>query len=625
MNPIKVQNCEVEIVEKLLLPEGARFSDDAKAVISCWESTDVSACPGSGKTTVLLAKLKILADRMPLDNGEGVCVLSHTNVAVNEIKTRLSSCADKLLNYPNYVGTIQSFIDAYIVKPYLRNKTTVALQVVDDDVFSYHLHSLVFKTDNYPHLKWLLRNNFNKEIYSTMFDMIKVLYIKDEALYVGRQTRALAGKGRDSSKQYISAVEELLETQGMIRYKDAYLYAEEAISELTETYVELFSKRFKYVFIDEYQDCDPIQRRALDKVFDKTKGCVMHIGDPDQAIYNSNTVNQEDWIPSESALSIATSNRYGQQIADVINHLKKRDGNIISEKSSTSFRPTLIVFDDNTRNKVISTFITILENNNLVAAEGIYKVIGAVKKKSLAGLKISDYWDDFDDSGKHTSDYNYWNYIQKIAIYLEQGKGYLAELHIRKLLCRILDYVDKKYTVYTIKEKLYENHCETYKTAVFQIFESKEYSIEVIDDHIRKLIGKLITSSKDNKPIFEVIPKYFFEEIHSKSKDTSHYNSLRVYSKGITLQFDTVHGVKGETHDATLYLETEKGGVSDIKSIIPYFDKGKLLKSSEYNRKCVYVGMSRPRKLLCLAINKKTYENSGKAFESWDIVHCHNS
>lgn len=621
MNPIQVRNDEIETIEKLLLPEGSHFPDDAKAVISCWESTDVSACPGSGKTTVLLAKLKILADRMPLDNGEGVCVLSHTNVAVNEIKTRLSSCADKLLNYPNFVGTIQSFIDLYIVKPYLKRKTTATLQVVDDDVFSFHLLSLIYKTNDYPQLRGLLKNNINKEIYPTMLDMAKSLYLKDQALYLGRQTRPLAGKGTKSSMQYILAIENLLKNEGMIRYKDAYLYAEEAIAELSDKYVELFGRRFKYVFIDEYQDCDAVQRRALDKVFDKAKGCVMHIGDPDQAIYNSDAVNQEDWIPNESALSIATSNRYGQEIADVISNLKKREGNIISANSLTSCQPTLIVFDDDSRNKVINTFITVLENNALVSSEGIYKVIGAVKKKSLSGLKISDYWEDFDASGKHTGDYNYWNYIQKIVICLEQGKGYLAELQIRKLLCRILNYIGKKYTVYTIKGKLDQSYFDVYKLAILQIFELKEYKKEVIDACIRKLVVGLITNA-DGSSVFGALPKYFLEEIYSSNNDIKHHNSMKISSNGITLQFDTVHGVKGETHDATLYLETERKGVSDIKSILTYFGQGRLYQSSDYNRKCVYVGMSRPRKLLCLAIHKNTYENSGKVFESWKVVNC---
>lgn len=622
MNSIQVQNDEIEIIEKLLLPESAHFPDDAKSVIKCWESTDVSACPGSGKTTVLLAKLKILADRMPLDNGEGVCVLSHTNVAVNEIKTRLSSCADKLLNYPNYVGTIQSFIDLYIVKPYLKRKTTATLQVVDDDVFSFHLLSLIYKTNDYPKLRGLLKNNFNKEIYPTILDMVKSLYLKDEALYLGRQARPLAGKGTKSSTQYILAIENLLKNEGMIRYKDAYRYAEEAIAELSDKYVELFSRRFKYVFIDEYQDCDVVQRRALDKIFDKTKACVLHIGDPDQAIYNSDVVNQEDWSPSESALSIATSNRYGQQIADVINHLKKREGNIISAESLTSCKPTLIVFDDDTRNKVINTFIGILKSNDLVASDGIYKVVGAVKKKSLAGLKISDYWEDFDPSGKHTSENNYWNYIQAITMSLEQGKGYLAELNIRKLLCKILNYLGKKYTIHSIKEKLDNTHFETYKMSILKIFELSEYTKDIVDAEIKNMVNALITSANGAKTVWDELPKYFLEDIYSCDKSIKHHNSMYVPSDNITIQFDTVHGVKGETHDATLYLETEKGGTSDIKKVLPFFIGGKHTKTADYSRKCVYVGMSRPRKLLCLAIHKKTYEISKNTFDTWNVIEC---
>lgn len=65
---------DIQTAEELLLPYGAHFLEDARKVIRCWHSTDVAACPGSGKTTVLLAKLKLLADRMPLENGaEFVC------------------------------------------------------------------------------------------------------------------------------------------------------------------------------------------------------------------------------------------------------------------------------------------------------------------------------------------------------------------------------------------------------------------------------------------------------------------------------------------------------------------------------------------------------------------------
>ena len=132
----------------------------------------------------------------------------------------------------------------------------------------------------------------------------------------------MAGKASNSAKLYAQAIDELLQTEGMIRYKDAYTYTQEAIAALTTEYTNLFCKRFPYVFIDEYQDCNQNQRDALDKIFDSSKCCVMHIGDPDQAIYNSEINGLKDWEPAEDHLSIAFSCRYGQEIADILQTLR---------------------------------------------------------------------------------------------------------------------------------------------------------------------------------------------------------------------------------------------------------------------------------------------------------------
>ena len=56
------------------------------------------------------------------------------------------------------------------------------------------------------------------------------------------------------------------------------------------------------MFIDEYQDCNQMQRDALDKLFNRNKCCVFRIGDSDQAIYNSDNSEIEDWKPSVSCL-----------------------------------------------------------------------------------------------------------------------------------------------------------------------------------------------------------------------------------------------------------------------------------------------------------------------------------
>ena len=93
--------------------------------------------------------------------------------------------------------------------------------------------------------------------------------------------------------------------------------------------------------------------------------------------------------------------------------------------------------------------------------------------------------------------------------------------------------------------------------------------------------------------------------------------------RGRQIIFDTIHGVKGETHDATLYLETDRKGASDLSRILYCFGVGKQKSSPlyDYCRKLAYVGMSRPRKLLCVAMQAKTYEKSNGVFDAdWEIV-----
>jgi DNA helicase-2/ATP-dependent DNA helicase PcrA len=90
--------------------------------------------------------------------------------------------------------------------------------------------------------------------------------------------------------------------------------------------------------------------------------------------------------------------------------------------------------------------------------------------------------------------------------------------------------------------------------------------------------------------------------------------------RGRRIQFDTVHGVKGETHEATLYLETELNRGTDIGRVLCCYGVGQAGSSPlyDYSRKIVYVGMSRPRKLLCVAVQESTYRKSKDVFLKWD-------
>lgn len=99
-----------------------------------------------------------------------------------------------------------------------------------------------------------------------------------------------------------------------------------------------------------------------------------------------------------------------------------------------------------------------------------------------------------------------------------------------------------------------------------------------------------------------------------KYKENTYTESLiscnSVIVDDITVELGTIHSVKGETHDATLVLET-KNHQYDIGLLIKFLtgelpteDNSNLGKRKTKFMRQLYVAASRPRYLLCLAIHE---------------------
>lgn len=167
------------------------------------------------------------------------------------------------------------------------------------------------------------------------------------------------------------------------------------------------------------------------------------------------------------------------------------------------------------------------------------------------------------------------------------------------------------------------------KSTKLKIFRRKKRSVILsvlkrhsLRQHTTNELYKIMNSQMDD--IFECLPKHFLDEDTAINQiENFERNTFIDPIRGRRIEFDTIHGVKGETHDATLYLETDRQGASDLSRILPYYGVGKIGKSNlfDYSRKLAYVGMSRPKKLLCVAMQAKTYEKSKGVFDTdWEII-----
>ena len=115
---INISDDDIHYAESILLPAGASFDAERRTFITNLSTIDLQAVPGSGKTTALLAKLLILARKLPFSDGSGILVISHTNTAVDEKKEKIGKYCPGLFSYPNFCGTIKSFTDEFLAKPY---------------------------------------------------------------------------------------------------------------------------------------------------------------------------------------------------------------------------------------------------------------------------------------------------------------------------------------------------------------------------------------------------------------------------------------------------------------------------------------------------------------------------
>ena len=146
----------------------------------------LNACPGSGKTEVLGVKCAIEFERWSVANS-GIAVLTFTNSAENEMKSRISLYSSQSVSYPHYLGTFTSWLHGYIANPFLYRivhngcdgKEDTSLRIVDSDCRSEFLNA--FKTHYcYGKLGYIPANSYHWDSKKREF-----IYSENDGLFRG--------------------------------------------------------------------------------------------------------------------------------------------------------------------------------------------------------------------------------------------------------------------------------------------------------------------------------------------------------------------------------------------------------------------------------------------------------
>jgi DNA helicase II / ATP-dependent DNA helicase PcrA len=270
---------------------------------------DVSACPGSGKTTLIVAKLAIMARRWP-HRTKGICVLSHTNAAREEIQRRLRSTVvgPQLLSYPHFIDTIHGFVNRYLALPWLNSNGFPSPTIDDEVTVGYRRRAL-------PYREYRKVERFLNRKHSS-FDEIR---LKDRDLHVCLGDKPFPAGPHTEMYRIARRAVQASSSAGYFCYNEMFIWARALLAEHSAVSTWL-QRRFPVVIIDEMQDTTEHQVEILNAVFPPcdSEVALQRIGDPNQEIYDgapriSSALG--GYPDSARCLSIPSSFRFGPSIA----------------------------------------------------------------------------------------------------------------------------------------------------------------------------------------------------------------------------------------------------------------------------------------------------------------------
>jgi len=657
VNKFNITDTEIEELEKFLLPEKCNFDKERREFIRNFSTLDLQASPGSGKTTALLAKLILLDKRLPFENGSGLLILSHTNAAVNEIKNKLSIICSNIFKFPNYVGTIQSFVDDFLLKPYYNNKYKSKIISIDDD--QYKFSSIVLTNDFSAETKKFLKIKLDKiQNIDNIPDYLKRLSFDEELNLVFKTSnRKFLNKSNNLKYSEISNYlknDKIIIEKGHLKFIHAYNIAEEYINVVPKI-KDILRNRFNYIFVDEMQDMSATQIKFLEKLFFNVQNdnlVYQRIGDKNQSIYSGLNQKDEDinefWKDRDLILELKGSNRLTLKNAEVVKYFGISFTEISGNNIASDIRPHIILYDDtNCECKVINKFLEIIKNHQKegkIPKKIKYpiKVIASRKEDNNKNTKNKNYtlknYCPMFESQKVMPKYIYDN-LESYFYYFDKNDKTLKSIanNIVNALSHLLylegiKYNGKhKFTKNTIYKFIFEKDHEKYKEYKLKLF---NWSIKAIQNKADKIIDDAKTYYKGLIPFFDEMKicreskKFIESKLVSDTSNLSlnQYECSKCLLNGIPVEKNSIHSVKGETHTATLYLETSYRKNTESSRLKEQFLKKKIKskanKITKQSAKMVYVGFSRPTHLLCYATKKENFQNHLSTIDKnmWEII-----
>ena len=339
----------------------------------------VFAGPGAGKTHFLVENIKnIIATNQKITSSKNrkILCITYTNVAVDEIRRRL----DRFSNTAD-ICTIHGFIIDNIIKPFqdkLREimMSDFAIEVESKGIISSQVEGLgiLHGVDKEKIYAFIKEKCHDDQTISYGKKIMGEVEIDCETYIASIRQNGMPNRIFRSSKQikecHKKVIKEFVWSKVKKLTHDEILYFGYRILEENPLAVYYLRVKYPYIFVDEFQDTNPLQTLLI-KLLCKKATHVCIVGDIAQSIYSFQGASPSDFEnfhinDNDIDFSIKNNRRSSANIVNFCNFIRQVDTVVVQENVNKQLVNNKIHFLLGESGKVKSIINSVTDNGGVV-------------------------------------------------------------------------------------------------------------------------------------------------------------------------------------------------------------------------------------------------------------------
>lgn len=572
----------------------------------------ILAGPGSGKTRVITYKIAYLLEQGLAKPWE-ILAITFTNKAAKEMKSRLESLIEEDIKGMQ-ISTFHSF----------------GLKIVKENYDFFNLNrnfTILDESDSISVIKKILKElNLDEKQYNPRSIKHKISSSKNELVDAKKFKMYAHTDIEENIAKVYEKYQDRLVRNSTVDFDDLLMMPIELFKK-NKTALEHYQNKYKYVFIDEYQDTNEAQY-LLSRMITEKRNNICVVGDECQSIYSwrganfKNILNFEKDYKNAKVILLEQNYRSTKRIIEAANSViknnkEKKDKHLWTENSDGAKIKYMRCYDE--KDEVLN----IINQIKKFKEDGVsYKEMVVLYRTNAQSQSIERGFIENTIPYKVVGSYAYFNRkeIKDLVSYLRLINNKDDDVSLLRAINAPKRGIGAK-TIEKLEERANENN-----TSIFDSIESgKELAFKnLILDINEKMKDKsfvefieLVLDTSGLRAEYEIEKTIEnearlenLEEFKSIAKNFEDYNpgaTLEEFLMEISLISDvketkeedevvtlmTMHAVKGLEFDVVFVTGLEEGLFPHSNSM---FDEAEL----EEERRIFYVAITRAKKVLYL-------------------------